>query len=471
MALIIGAACPAFAQGTRRVVEEPRWLKYDLREVSSGVYAEGIYDETSFPGSATTFSHEREFVGPLLGASAAGSVYHPNLIRFQTDLDGALGYSLDTVKGAGRSTTREEFQFLGRFNGTATILANRPYNGGVYGTYDHSYRDYDFFNRVTVDSSQYGARANYSRTNYFVTAYYTHRDETADGLRTRTITSDDVIGLNARHDRVSGNSTLNYTYNRYDRSDVGRIGNGNDHTITLSDAENFGTRHRAALNSSLTYSHRNTTEEIIDQVTANSALAIEHPRNLWSYYDATFDHYENDDFQSDAVIGSAQVRHQLFSSLASSLTLNGADYEVSDAISEGYTRRVGLAWGEAYTKKVSLTGRLNIANTLAVDHVDQATISTIENERHRFDENGGSFFLIMTDIDPLSIVITDIADTRPAFVPGIDYVVTQVGSRTLITQPAGSRIGLSQVVLIDYRVERLTSGAYESLTDTFTVRF
>src|SRR6266545_4668569 len=70
------------AQSTRRVVEEPRWLKLDIREASTGVFAEAIYDETSFNNSDTKVSHDRIFVGPSLGLSAGGSIYHPNFLRY-----------------------------------------------------------------------------------------------------------------------------------------------------------------------------------------------------------------------------------------------------------------------------------------------------------------------------------------------------------------------------------------------------
>jgi hypothetical protein len=41
----------------------------------------------------------------------------------------------------------------------------------------------------------------------------------------------------------------------------------------------------------------------------------------------------------------------------------------------------------------------------------------------------------------------------------------------LITRTGGSRIGAAQIVLVDYRVDRTTSGQYEALSDVFTARY
>jgi hypothetical protein len=74
-------------------------------------------------------------------------------------------------------------------------------------------------------------------------------------------------------------------------------------------------------------------------------------------------------------------------------------------------------------------------------------------------------------VNVATIEVTDSNDAQPPFVRGLDYEVTQLGDRTLITQPTGSRIGASDVVLVDYQAEATGSGSYETLTDTFQVRF
>src|SRR5512141_3176754 len=78
-------------QERERVIEEPQWLKLQITEVSTGIYAEGDYQETTFRGSESA-THERWFVGPLVGLNLNGSIYHPNFFRFQLNTEGAAGW-------------------------------------------------------------------------------------------------------------------------------------------------------------------------------------------------------------------------------------------------------------------------------------------------------------------------------------------------------------------------------------------
>jgi len=472
-ALLCVAPWAAMAQSARRVIEEPRWLKFDLREVSAGVFAEGSFQEATFAGSDTTVSYNRSFVGPSLGMIANGSIYHPNLMRYDINVDGAYGRTFETIDTGRSRVEREYWEYLGRLNASLSLLANKPYNGQLFANYDHSYRDYDFFNRVTVDTWRYGARAAWTIENLFLNSSYTHRDESVSGLNINTETEDDTVTFSARHDRKTAGSTLNYSYNRYRRLDFGRMGEGNDHTVSLSDYERFGNRNQFALNSSASFTRRDVAVEVSDQFTANVNLAGEHQHNLSSLLNVTYDHFETGGFTSDGVSGSGELRHQLYQSLNSALLVRGASSDGSDEFSSGYFRRFGGGFSETYTKRVGESSRLRLSNTLLVDHVDQQSVSTVENERHTFDEGSaptGAFFLNGSRIDTTTIVVTDQNDSQPPFVRGIDYQVQVNGDRTLITRPPGSRIGLSDPVLVDYRAEPSTSGRYESLTETFQLR-
>jgi hypothetical protein len=474
LALISCAFSLARAQSTRPVVEEPRWIRYHIREISGGLLVEGSYEETSFDGSETKVSHNRIFVGPLFGLTAGGSIYHPNLLRYDIYGEGAYGYTWETIDRGNSSDSREEWQYLGRFDGTLSFLSHKPYNAQIFGGYDHSYRDYDFFNRVIVDTWRYGARAAWSMENLFLNSSYTHRDEDVSGLNIDTVSSDDTATFSARHDRRTAASSLNYTYNQYNRVDFGRVGEGNDHTVALSDYEQFGDRQQFTLNSTASYNHRDADVEVSDQFTANLNLAAEHKHNLSSLYDMTYDHFETRDFRSDGFFGNGELRHQLYESLNSALIVRGGTSDSSDNRSSGYTRRYGGGFSEIYTKHLGRDSRVRVSNSLLVDHIDQQTTGTVENERHSFNEGSGppgTFFLNATRIDVFTIVITDQNDSQPPFVRGLDYNIEINGERVLITRPTGSRIGVSDIVLVDYRAEPTPAGSYESVTETFQIRF
>src|SRR5205807_2376813 len=108
---------------------------------------------------------------------------------------------------------------------------------------------------------------------------------------------------------------------------------------------------------------------------------------LKNYDDFDYDHFQTGSFKSDNYAGQASLQHQLYESLISTLTLRAADYEASDTNSSGYTRRFGAGFSEIYTKHITDSSRLQLNNSLFVEHTDQQTIGTIENERHTFSES------------------------------------------------------------------------------------
>ena len=474
--MTIGFSFAVHAQQRYRIIEEPQWLKVRLSEVSAGVYTEGRYDETTYRDGSGSITHERYFLGPTLGLQLDGSVYHPNLLRYSLLSDGAGGIAYDRIESAGDSRTREEWEYLGRFHGSADILANKPLNANIFGDYDHTYRDYDFFNRVIVDSWRYGGQVNYTHEPFSLNAHYTHIDEETSGIDSLTKSEDDVMGLIGRHERDSGSTVLNYTYSQYTREDFGRSGKGNDHNVSLSDFEHFGSRDQFRLLSSVSYYARDSFDEPSDEVIANANFTADHTDNLSSYYDVNYDHYSIGDFTSDNYTGRGELRHQLYESLTSTLIAQASDYEVSDQFSDGFTRRFGVGFSESYTKRIGQSHNLHVNNALLVEHVDQERVGatgivTVQNERHQFGEGAGgpdSFVLSLANVVDSSIVVTDVRDSDPPFVNNIDYEVFRNGAQTFIRRPAGSRI--PAVVLVDYQAQQSAAGSYQGLNETFQVR-
>ena len=468
------AVGPARAQTTRRVVEEPQWFKGRVSNVSVGVLTEGSFEETTFENSSTSVSHDRIFAGPTVGFSLDGSIYHPNLSRYTFDTEFAAGWSEETTKTATTTIRRNQWEWLGRLNFVIGFLQSKPYNAEGFVNYDHSYRDYDFFNRVTVDSDRFGGRAAYTIGNLYLNSSYTHRDENVSGLSANTTSHDDTVTFSARQDRKTAGSSFNYSFDHYTRADFGRVGDGTDHTVALSDYERFGSREQFALNSTASYNHRDANSDTSDQVTAGSNLTADHLHNLSSLYDLNYDHFEEGGFTSDGISGNGELHHQLYESLNSALVVRGADTETSDDRNDGYTRRYGGGIVETYTKRIGNSARVRVSNSLFVDHVDQQSITTVKNERHNFNEGlgpPGTFFLNGSRIIEATIVVTDQNDTPPPYLRGIDYGVEVNGDRTLITRLAGSRIPADATVLVDYRTEPLGAGSYESLSESFQIRF
>lgn len=489
--------------------QEPQWFTFHLAQIEAGVYAEGTWDQTQFRNSDQTVEHEHLFVGPLLGLTGSGSIYHPNLLSYYLDAEGAFGYAWDSYSSTGApSSARRDFDALGHLSFTADLLSGKPYHASAFVNYDHTFRDNDFFTRTIVDSWRYGARASWQINKaWTISLDYVHRDEisTSPFPVTRTVvvtnvisgtnvvttrtnqfttdqtttTHDDTVTFGVRNERTHGGSSLNYTFDRYTRNDLGAIGEGQDHSINLGDGERFGADDKYKLNSSATFLHRDSLVEVSDEFIADENFAAEHRPDLSSFYDFNYDrfHTENN-FDSETFGGQAALRHQLYDSLTSTLILRGSDYNTSDPDNSTDTLRYGGGFGEFYTKRLTDEHRIRVSNSLFVDHTDQTTetsaLVTVQNERHNFSEGGappGTFFLGLVNVVPSSIVVTDENDTQPPFLEGFDYRVVVNGSRTLIERLPGSRIGPAQIVLVDYNAAPSPSGSYNTLTEFFELRF
>lgn len=461
----------ALAQTRLFRVEEPQLIKLNITEASAGVYAEGDYEQTTFKDSGTSATHDRLFVGPSVGLNLNGSVYHPNLFQYQIISDGAYGWSQDNL----RSTTTQRqngLEYLGHFSGSADILANKPFHTSLFADYDHTYRDYDFFSRVIVDTWRYGLRSAYDAGPFSFTFTYSHRDEDTSSFSGPSTWQQDVIGFAAHHERKHGGTTLNYTFDDFNRTDFGQNTRGGDHTVTLSDTETLGSRDQMRLTSAAGYTIRDDPVLPSDEATANADLTVDHRENLTSLYDVSFDRYTSGGFTSETTLAQASLRHKLYDSLVSTLLVRGADYESSDQSDNGYTRRYGIGLAESYTKRLSENHRLRIDGSVLGEHVDQQDASTVANEKHSFGESGvpDAFSLNVVNVDSTSIQVWSVSRTQ-RFVQGQQYNIIQNGSVTQIQRILGAVPPIDNDVVVDYQAEPTGQGHYEAFTDTFGIRF
>jgi hypothetical protein len=460
-----------------------------VTQASVGGYAEGTYDQSTFQNSSTSVSHVHFFAGPTLGLSLEGSIYHPNFLTYALNTDGAFGWTRDEFRSINYpASARDEFEYLGHFGFSMELLPSKPYHATFFVENSHDYRDNDFFNRVTVDSWRYGARAGWRLGRWDLNADFYHRDETDSSVfpvaiggsttfNQNTVTHEDVLALTARNERDRGGTSLNYTWDQYTRSDAGRLGTGEDQSVALGDNERFGAHDTARLNNTASFFHRDAVTDRNDEFLADSTLSIDHTLNLNSFYNFSYDRFTMPDFHSDSFVGQAGIQHQLYDSLHSTFFVHGSDYSTAASDSSSDMRRIGAGISEAYTKMLSADHRLRLSTTLLVDHTEQETSASqqvsVHDERHSFTEGGGlglSFVLNLRDVIESSISITDDHDTQPGYLADFDYRVVQNGPQTTIERLTGSRIGTNAIVHVSYRAAATPSGSYDTIGESSEIR-
>lgn len=506
-AIVLRAGSTAFGGQQDRMprLEEPQWLRLRINEVSVGAYAEGDFESTRYRDSNTEAFYERLFIGPLLGLNINGSVYHPNLLSFQLNGEGSAGWGYETVQTSSTRIKRDELEWLGRFNASAQIFDSKPINGTLWANYDHTFRDYDFFSRMTVDSWRYGGRATWHEGPWHLTLNYSRRDEdvygrpydvtvvepviingvdtgayTTNNVRRSGITtsSEDVLGFDARHERGHGGTTFNYTLNRYSREDAGVVGEGIDHYISLGDTETFGLARQHTFTANASYLHRENTAEPSQEITLGASLNLEHrPDRLWSRYDLHYDRYETGAFASDNYLAHGELKHQLYDSLTSTLILEGARNDVADAGFDSGNTHFGMGFQESYSKRLSSVSRLRVDNYFMATHVDadiSGGIIPVRNELHAFPSAGGgtlqAVFLSRPNVRRNTIVVWS-ADRTREYTEGIHYTVRENGALTQIVPIIGGGVPIERNISVDYEADSATSGSYQTFNELVQVRF
>ncbi|MBE0603701.1 MAG: hypothetical protein IH611_08740, partial [Deltaproteobacteria bacterium] len=137
-------------------VEEPRWLRLRLDEAYTRLNVEDQRERWTSRGSTTR--HDYSTLEPTFGLGATGSFYHPNLLRF--DLEGEAGPSWQRSEQESGGTNRDT-NLLQRYRAGVDILRAKPYASGLFAEREVKYQDFDFYNRVRVDSRRYGGNTGY----------------------------------------------------------------------------------------------------------------------------------------------------------------------------------------------------------------------------------------------------------------------------------------------------------------------
>jgi hypothetical protein len=478
---LLASLASAPAQGLYSRREEPldpEWLRFKVTEVSLGMYAEGQFNNATYKDSNTRVTHNRFFVGPLLGLNFEGSIWHPKLFAYNVASEGAFGWSWDTVTVSGQPTTKtKEADYLGAFNATGLFLQGKPYATTAFANYNHTFRQYDFFNQVTVDSWRYGLNSGYVADNWSVNGSYWHRDEQTYGFAQQTDSHEDVVSLDGRYQRDRGTTAANYGYNQFSRVDYGQVGTGVNQNISVSDTENFGRPDQYRLFTTASWAELDQSELPSTQWIGNANFEAEHSDVLKSRYNFNYDQYNTTDYVSHNYLGHAELQHQLYDSLTSTLIGEGTAFNFDSPLSTSTQTRFTGGFSHAYIKKLSETATLNLDNTLLGSYTTVETtgnVVSIFDERHSFAVNGAappdSFFLDRTRVVQTSIVVTDDRNTIPPFREGLDYRVNRIGIQTAIQRLPGSRIAPGSTVFVDYQALATPSGSYGTLTEAFRAR-
>jgi len=455
----------------RTVFDSPKTASLQLDEVylRGDFQVESEVQEAGGPGTAVT--RQRILIQPALGLGFSGYGYHPNLLQYSAHTE--LGWDWqDARQSPGDAETDSEF--LQRYHFSLDLLRQKPYAISLFADKDLTYRDYDFFSRVRVDSERYGGRTGYSAGAVPFSISAQHYEEHVDDLSRPSDLREDTLNFVASNLRRDGraNTQLSYYLNRYSRRDNGFSDqDGLNQNLSLFDNERFGADGWIQLNSLLNYNSVTKTVQPSDKLLLQEHLRLQHTERLSSFYEYAFDLASLGESDATTHQGRLGLTHQLYDNLTSTLDLHGnTTHATSPGTSLDY-RRYGVSLNEHYTRPLESWGNISIGYSGGIDREERdASGSTIDiiGEAHTLTD-GTLTFLNQRFVIVPSIRVTDPTGTI-IYLQDLDYITIPHPPLTEIRRVPGGRIPNGGAVLVDYTAVLDPSAEYNSFNNTVYFR-
>lgn len=467
--LVVG---PRVARGQKsQAAEGIEPFRFRVTETYLDINAEGEQEVQEQGQPPATVNRHRIILQPALGAGVNGSIYHPNFLNL--DLAAELGLDWQNA-GENPGTDVTESHLLQRYHGTLDFMRQQGYATTLFADKDMTYRDYDFFNRVRVDSQRYGGRSGYSSGPVPFSLTAQHYDEVTEDLSRPSSFKENRLTLSAQNLReaAQGQTQLSYDLNVYQRQDNGFSNqSGLNQNLSVFDSEGFsGSKFR--LTSLLNYNGTTETTVPNSKLLAQENLRIQHSEKLSSFYEYVFDSSTSGDSDSQTHQGRLGLTHQLYENLTSTPDLHGYITHATSPGDELDTRRYGPALTEQYSRPISTWGNISAGYSGGIDREERdasGTTLNIIDELHILTDG------VITFLNQLSVDVTTLQVTDPTrsiiYVQGLDYRTFPRGLLTQIERVPGGRIANGGAILASYTAVLQPSAKFWAYQNGVNVRF
>ena len=451
---------------------DPRWVRLDIPQASAGVNIEGLRENVTANGATSV--HDNLLLVPMVGLRLQGSVYHPNLMTFDLNGQGGVGWAHDSITSPGYSQVRNETQNLFNYVATVNFLSAKPYNATFFASQDHTYNNYDFFNTVSADSTRYGGRMAWSAKSFNLSTDMGYRDLLTSGLTGTSEVSETYLNFNGLSQRDLGNTTLTYSYDNYgNRLNGGPQQTSLSQSVGASDSETFGSRGQITASTGLSYGWAEYTERHAETFNANENITIKHRPNLESFTVLNFQDNRLDPATTDMFQGMAGVRHQLYDSLTSTLDVHGNYNTSASGDSSAMNDRYGAGLGENYSKRLGSWAQLTLGGAAIVDHQDHDSsgsgLLTIINESHVLKDITVTF-LNNPRVFPGTIIVTG-PGGLPTYINGVDYRIIAHGEMTEIQRiPTSTDLLDGSTIQVSYSSDSSANSSFDSINGSASIR-
>ena len=393
-----------------------------------------------------------------------GSVYHPNLVSFDIDLENGLDHRKE--ESPPTTTGKLNTSNLNRFHAFSLFLRERPYAFSLKADRDRQVQNREFFERQVIDSTRDGG--TFGLKNTFVPAVLSFNNNSQTISRATRPSQDYVdnkmdLSLN-NISKKTGETRLDLSQDDFSRTETGLPQQSG--TVREGRLFNqyllFGDENKQ-FNTSVNQ-YKLTGTRASEFFNFDERFDIKHNQFLNSYYAYDFSDRSVNQSKSQDNRFNLGLKHRLYDSLNSILDLHYFKGNGSSFSQDIY----GVSSDMDYIKKLGKIGRVGLGAGLTFDEESRETqgiMDSVLREAHTL-TTGGVTLLDMPDVDESSVVVTDSTGTITYRVD-VDYQLTPLGTRLQIQRVPGGSIPDGSQVLVDYRSKANSSSAFNTLLERY----
>jgi hypothetical protein len=459
------------AAGASTAPRKPQPLELEWGDVYLQTEAQYERESQQAGTPSASLTREQTMIDPAVGVGVSGWMYHPNLMQFQLATELGLDWRSTSENPGGATSTG---RFLQRYHGSLDFLDQKPYAVSLFGDKDMTYREYDFFSRVRVDSESYGGRAGYTAGPVPFTVSAQHYEESQDDPVRPQNDTQDTVWVTAQNQRriYDGRTRLNYNLTQFTRRDDGySYQQGLSQSLSLFDNENFGGVEDPRLTSLLNYNGISQTAQPTQKLLVQENLRLRHTPPLESFYEYAFDTTSAGLADENTHDGRASIAYQHTPHLMFGGDVHGSLTSASSPGNSVDTSDYGFGASAQYSRQLISWMALTFGDEGRWDSEDRCASGSTQNiigEQHTL-ADGTVTTLTLPSVNVTSIQVWDLTRTTN-YVLNLDYQINQLGVLTQFQRVTGGQIGDGALVLVDYAAASQNSSAFDTLANTATFR-
>lgn len=435
-------------------IEEEEIRPFTLRELSGALDLRFEYEDDREKGLGQSFQKKQTRFEERLNLKTQGSIYHPNLLKF--DLSTSMGLRQELFRGEFKDNTNT---YPYEYSINLNFIQKKPYSFNLFANRSSNPVSRAFFETIDVNSDSYGGAFRYQNKLFPVTLLLlsqSTKEDSRDFKRDRTEKTADLRISNKLENLLD--SEFRYVY-----KDL----------IEEIPSKQEVASHDFSLNSRLDYNkvHGNSNISYLktsgflatDQLRINENFYVDHSKTFSTLYNYNFSRFVTQSFRSNVSQGSFGFRHKLYESLITEIREEISWTGATDFKEFFYGSNASLS----YRKKVP-GGAFSAGYNFLYRRTDreaEAGIIRIFGERIVLSDAQRTF-LVNPNVVLSSVIVKDTFGVILTL--NIDYRLIPSGNLTEI-----QRVGLpdNTTVLVDYDYSFPRSLNYDTYSHVANLRY